>query len=172
MNGNTLEGFQSQIADVSAKALRAGRQGQVRFAVNTFVICRETEEEAIRVLREIQGKVDVDAVEGFRQQVQNAGASTANKRGMWQGSDMQDLVQYNSGFKSKLIGSPRQIADRICLLKSLGIDIILVAFLHYEDEIEQFGKEVLPLVRELEKQGRGKDEELEIKLNGHVYRQQ
>jgi alkanesulfonate monooxygenase len=56
------------------------------------------------------------------------------------------------------------------LLKSLGLEILLTAFLHYDEEIEQFGREVLPLVRELEKQGRGKDEEYEIGLTGDVYR--
>lgn len=56
------------------------------------------------------------------------------------------------------------------MLKSLGIDILLVAFLHYEDDIQQFGDVILPRVRELEKQGRGKDEAFEISLTGDVYR--
>jgi alkanesulfonate monooxygenase len=170
MNGNTLEGFQSQIADVKERAKKNGREGQVGFALNGFVICRETEEEAIRVLQEIQGKADAEAVEGFREQVQNAGASTANKSGMWANSKFEDLVQYNDGFKTKLIGTKEQIADRIVLLKSLGVSIILTAFLHYEEEIEQFGREVIPLVRELERQGRGKDVEDEIRRTGDVYR--
>ncbi|QIW99598.1 hypothetical protein AMS68_005116 [Peltaster fructicola] len=171
MNGNTLEGFQKQIADVKARAEKHGRAGQVKFALNGFVICRDTEEEAIRVLQEIQGKADPEAVEGFRQQVLNAGASTKNKDGMWANSKFEDLVQYNDGFKTKLIGTKEQIADRILLLKSIGVQIILTAFLHYDTEIEQFGKEVLPLVRELEKQGRGKDADYEISLTGDVYRE-
>ena len=93
MNGNTLEGFQTQIADVKERAKKAGREGQVRFAVNAFAIARETEEEAMRVLQEIQGKADREAVEGFRAQVQNAGASTAGKTGMWANSKFEDLVQ-------------------------------------------------------------------------------
>lgn len=74
------------------------------------------------------------------------------------------------GFKTKLIGTKEQIAERIVMLKSLGVDIILTAFLHYEEEIELFGREVLPLVRELEKSGRGKDTEFEIARTGDVYR--
>jgi len=61
-------------------------------------------------------------------------------------------VQYNDGFKTKLIGTKEQVADRILLLKSLGIDIILCVFLHYEDDIEDFGKEVLTLVRKLKRE--------------------
>ncbi|KAK4504574.1 hypothetical protein PRZ48_005490 [Zasmidium cellare] len=170
MNGNTLEGFQGQIADVKERAKKNNREGQVGFALNAFVICRESEEEAIRVLQEIQGKADAEAVEGFRQQVQNAGSSTGNKSGMWANSKFEDLVQYNDGFKTKLIGTKEQIAERIVLLKSLGVNIILTAFLHYDEEIEQFGREVIPLVRELEKSGRGTNEAREIELNGDVYR--
>ena len=55
------------------------------------------------------------------------------------------------------------------MLKSLGVDIILTAFLHYEEEIELFGRDVLPLVRELEKEGRGKDEAFETARTGYIY---
>ncbi|KAL8768038.1 MAG: hypothetical protein Q9194_005814 [Teloschistes cf. exilis] len=170
MNGNTLEGFQTQIADVKERAKQHGREGQVKFAVNGFIIARETEGEAIRVLQEIQGKANKEAVEAFGEAVKNAGASTANKAGMWANSKFDDLVQYNDGFKTKLIGTPEQIVDRILLIKSLGVDILLVAFLHYDDDIRQFGEEVLSRVRELEAQGRGKDEAFEIRLTGDVYR--
>ena len=79
-------------------------------------------------------------------------------------------MQYNDGFKTKLIGTPEQIADRILLLKSLGISILLVAFLHYDDEVQQFGEQVLSLVRKLEAEGRGTDEAYEINLTGDVYK--
>lgn len=171
MNGNTLEGFQTQIKDVKERAEREGRLKDVHFALNGFVIARETEEEAIRVLQEIQGKANKEAVEAFGDAVKNAGASTANKTGMWANSTFNDLVQYNDGFKTKLIGTPEQISERILLLKSLGVDILLVAFLHYDEEIQQFGDQVLSLVREKEKQGRGKDEAYEISLTGDVYRE-
>ncbi|KAK3348849.1 luciferase-like domain-containing protein, partial [Lasiosphaeria hispida] len=169
MNGNDLEGFRTQILDVKARAAKVGREQHVKFAVNGFVIVRETEEEAMRVLQEIQGKADAEAVEAFKAAVQTAGASTNNKQGMWATSTFNDLVQYNDGFKTKLIGTKEQVAERIVLLKSLGVNLVLTAFLHYEDDIEQFGKEVLPLVRELESKGRGKDVEYEIEQTGRVY---
>lgn len=169
MNGNDLEGFRAQIADVKARAAKVGREDELRFAVNGFVIVRETEEEAVRVLREIQGKADAEAVGAFRDAVQQAGASTGNKTGMWADSTFDDLVQYNDGFKTKLIGTKEQVAERLVLLKSLGINLVLTAFLHYDEEIEQFGRDVLPLVRQYEKEGRGKDAEYEIQRTGAVY---
>ncbi|TVY90761.1 Pyrimidine monooxygenase [Lachnellula willkommii] len=170
MNGNTLEGFQEQIADVKARAKKLGREDEIKFAVNGFCIVKETEEEAIRLLQEIQGKADKEAVNAFGDAVKQAGSSTGNKKGMWADSKFEDLVQYNDGFKTKLIGTKEQIADRILLLKSLGIDIVLLAFLHYEEDIEYFGEQVLTLVRQLEKEGRGKNQEDEIARTGEVYR--
>ncbi|KAF1358052.1 methanesulfonate monooxygenase [Lizonia empirigonia] len=163
MNGN-------QIQDVKERASKVGREQHVQFAVNSFVILRDTEEEAIQVLKEIQGKADTEAVEAFRDAVQQAGASTGNKKGMWADSKVEDLVQYNDGFKTKLIGTKEQIADRILLLKSLGVNLVLSAFLHYEDDIEAYGREVLPLVRKLEAEGRGKDAKDEIRRTGDIYR--
>jgi alkanesulfonate monooxygenase len=80
-------------------------------------------------------------------------------------------VQYNDGFRTKLIGTPQQIADRILLLKALGVSILLTAYLHYDEEIAAFGEQVLPLVRKLEAEGRGKDANYEIGLTGDVYRE-
>ena len=52
-----------------------------------------------------------------------------------------------------LIGTPEQIAERIIALKAAGADLILLGFLHFQEEIEFFGKRVIPLVRELEAGG-------------------
>ena len=71
--------------------------------------------------------------------------------------------------KLSKIGTARQVADRILLFRSLGIDLVLTAFLHFIEEVEQFGKEVIPLVRQGEAEGRGLDAEKEIAISGHIY---
>ena len=73
--------------------------------------------------------------------------------GMWVDSQPRDLVQYNDGFRTNLIGTPEQIAERIVHLHDLGVDLILCAFLHFHDEIRFFGEQVIPLVREMERLG-------------------
>lgn len=77
--------------------------------------------------------------------------------------------RYNDGFKTKLIGTKEQVVDRILLLKSMGISILLLAFLNYETDIQDFGEGVLAEIRRLEKEGRGKDLDYEISLTGDVY---
>jgi dimethylsulfone monooxygenase len=114
------------------------------------VIVRDTEKEARDTLREIIAKAHVQAVHGFRDAVQQAGASTPDQQGMWADSSFEDLVQYNDGFRTQLIGTPEQVAHRIIEYRTLGVDLILTGFLHYHEEIQRFGTDVLPIVRELE----------------------
>lgn len=147
-NGNTPEGISEQIRDVTDVATVHGRR--VRFGVNGFLIGRDTEAEARDVLREIVDKADREAVEGFGSAVQQAGQSTGDKRGMWQDSEFADLVQYNDGFRTGLIGTPEQIATRIIEYKRRGVNLLLLGFLHYLEDVAYFGREVLPIVRELE----------------------
>jgi FMNH2-dependent dimethyl sulfone monooxygenase len=150
-NGNTPEGIAEQIGDVRDAATVVGRSdGGPRFGVNAFFIGRDTEGEARDVLKEIVDKADREAVEGFGSAVKQAGQSTGDKKGMWQDSEFADLVQYNDGFRTGLIGAPEQIATRMIEYKKLGVNLFLLGFLHYHEDVQYFGREVLPLVRELE----------------------
>ncbi len=125
-NGRDLDGVSEQIAEVNAEAIRHGRR--VRFGLNGFLVARDTEAEAREVLREIIAKADREAVGGFGAAVRQAGRSTSDGKGMWADSEFADLVQYNDGFRTGLVGTPEQIAERIVAYR----------------------RRVLPLVRELE----------------------
>lgn len=148
MNGASLDSIAEHIAEVRALADEQGRT--VQFAVNAFVIVRPTEQQARDVLEAIIDNADTHVVERFRRHIQQAGQSTSDKKGMWVDSSFEDLIQFNDGFKTGLIGTPDQIAKRIVELKRVGVDMVLAGFLHYEDELLDFGREVIPLVRELE----------------------
>lgn len=147
-NGNTVEGIKAQVDDIRAKA--AANKHHVKIGVNAFVIARDTEEEAKAVLKEIIDKANPEAVNAFGHEVKNAGAASPEREGNWAKSSFEDLVQYNDGFKTNLIGTPQQIAERIVALKGVGVDLVLAGFLHFQEEVAYFGEKVLPLVRELE----------------------
>lgn len=151
MNGDTNAGFSRIIYDTRQAARLAGRsEDELRFGANAFCIVRQSESEAIDTLHEIVRRADRDAVCEFASAVRQAGQSTADNKGMWTDSVFEDLVQYNDGFKTDLIGTATQVADRIIELKELGVNIILCGFLHYEWELQEFGQNVIPLVRERE----------------------
>lgn len=147
-NGNTPEGIKAQVDDIRAKA--AANHHSVKVGVNAFVIARDTEEEARAVLADIIDKADPEAVNAFGDAAKQAGKASPEGEGNWAKSSFEDLVQYNDGFKTNLIGTPQQIAERIVALKAVGVDLVLAGFLHFQEEVEYFGRRVLPLVRELE----------------------
>ena len=147
-NGNSIEGVKTQIDDIRAKA--AQHNHQVKIGINAFIIARDTEQEAKQVLQDIIKHADVEAVNAFGDAVKQAGAASPERQGNWATSSFEDLVQYNDGFRTGLIGTPEYIAQRIVDYKAAGVDLILSAFLHFQEEVEYFGKRVLPLVRELE----------------------
>jgi FMNH2-dependent dimethyl sulfone monooxygenase len=147
-NGNTPDEIGKQVADIRGKAATTGHK--VKIGVNAFAVARKTEEEARAVVQEIIDKAIPDAVNAFGHEVKNAGLASPEREGNWAKSTFADLVQYNDGFRSNLIGTPQQIAERILSLKDVGADLILLGFLHFQEEVEYFGREVIPLVRELE----------------------
>jgi len=149
-NGNTLEGVRQQVQDIQQKAKE--NRHRVKIGVNGFVIARQSEQEAQQVLQEILNHANPDAVKGFQHEVKNAGSASPEGEGNWARSTLEDLVQYNDGFKTNLIGTPQQIAERIIAMKHAGVDLMLLGFLHFQEEVEFFGREVIPLVRELERQ--------------------
>ncbi|MCJ2042052.1 dimethyl sulfone monooxygenase SfnG [Methylobacterium sp. J-059] len=147
-NGNTPEGIRAQVADLQAKAAANGHA--VKVGVNAFVIARDTEAEARAVLQEILDHANPDAVKAFGQEAKNAGRASPEGEGNWAKSTFEDLVQYNDGFKTNLIGTPDQIAERIIALKDAGTDLALLAFLHFQEDVAYFGAHIIPRVRALE----------------------
>jgi alkanesulfonate monooxygenase SsuD/methylene tetrahydromethanopterin reductase-like flavin-dependent oxidoreductase (luciferase family) len=45
---------------------------------------------------------------------------------------VEDLVQYNDGFRTQLIGTPEQVARRIVEYRGLGVDLILTGLTETE----------------------------------------
>ena len=149
-NGNSVEEIEKQVHDIRSKA--KANQHQVKIGVNAFIIARDTEQEAQAVLQSIIDQANTEAVHAFGDATRQAGAASPEGEGNWAKSTFEDLVQYNDGFKTNLIGTPQQIAERIVALKHVGVDLILSGFLHFIEEVEYFGQHVLPLVRELEQE--------------------
>lgn len=148
MNGNTVQNVAEQTNEVGGYAADHGRR--TRFGLNGFAVVRDTEQEARSVVQEIIDNADEQKVRDFGDAVKQAGSASSDGKGMWAGSEFKDLVQYNDGFKTGLIGTPEQVAARIMEYKRAGVDIILTGFLHVREEVERFGRDVIPLVRELE----------------------
>jgi len=146
INGGSLQEIRAVIDDVEEYAEEFGTEPP-RFAANAFVIQRDTESEAKEVLEGIIENATDEAVDAFKDQVKEAGQSSG-EGGMWADSDFEDLVQYNDGFKTGLIGTDDQIVERIRKLDAIGVDIVLAGFLDFEAELERFGETIIPAIDE------------------------
>jgi FMNH2-dependent dimethyl sulfone monooxygenase len=145
INGGSLQEIRAVIDDVEEYAEEFGTEPP-RFAANAFVIQRDTEAESKEVLKGIIENATDEAVDAFKDQVKEAGQSSEEGEGMWADSDFEDLVQYNDGFKTGLIGTDDQIVERIRKLDAIGIDIVLAGFLDFEEELERFGETIIPAI--------------------------
>ncbi|GAC1367441.1 MAG: dimethyl sulfone monooxygenase SfnG [Ktedonobacteraceae bacterium] len=149
MNGNDLTSAAELIKDVKQRAQQYGRADKIRFALNGFIICRDTEQEAQAVYRAILSNARVEGLDRFRELSREAGRSSPEGKGMWANASDADLVQRNEGFKPGLIGTPEQVAQRIQQFEAVGVDILLTGFLHFIQEVEDFGWRIQPLLKEL-----------------------
>lgn len=145
INGGSLQEIRAVIEDVEAYAAEFDTEPP-RFAANAFVIQRDTESEAKEVLEGIIESATDEAVDAFREQVKQAGQSSAEGDGMWADSEFEDLVQYNDGFKTGLIGTDEQIIERVRKLDAIGVDIVLTGFLDFAEELERFGETIIPAI--------------------------
>jgi len=145
INGAPVDELAAQIDRVRRHADAAGRETKI--GVNGFVILEDNEAEAKDKLRAIVEQANRDAVEGFAESVKQAGQATGDNQGMWANSSFDDLVQYNDGFRTGLIGTAEQVSERVDQLREIGVDLVLTGYLNFQEEVTRFGQEIITPLR-------------------------
>ena len=124
--------------DFKQRAERYGRR--VQCAGMPFVLWRETEQEAEAEVRRIMDNTDMVAAQNWA-----SGLSLGSE-------SMTDftLKMFALGAGAlPIIGTAEQVAEQLARLYELGMDGVLIEFLHYHDDTVRFGKEIVPLLRQL-----------------------
>ncbi|WP_043364269.1 LLM class flavin-dependent oxidoreductase [Belnapia sp. F-4-1] len=141
INGQPLENVQALIADVRARP----RQGEpVRFGLSTFVIARETGEEAqaeYRRLLELAAE-DTDIKAYVK-------ANTDPAVAMRKTQAKYESVGTNGGTSAGTVGSYQQVAERLMQFHAAGIDTLLTQFQPFEREMRRFAEHVMPRLAHL-----------------------
>ena len=70
-------------------------------------------------------------------------------RSLWTG-----LVPHYGPVWTTLLGSPKELAEAFLAYKQIGVTEFIISGWPEVDEVDNFGREVLPLVREAERQRR------------------
>ena len=121
------------------------------------LVCRPTREEAVAAalsLLPADGEESTirqrDDSQMYREGARLAQDAAWLDRSLWAG-----LVPHYGPVWTTLLGTPREVADALMAYKRIGVGEFIVSGWPEVDEVETFGREVLPLVREAELEDTG-----------------
>lgn len=125
------------------KELGLSKNRKVGVMTFSHVVCRATQEEAEADWQRMLDNADKDAVDNLvRLQFAHAHSFSHDLLAkMWNG-----MAVGHGGYP--LVGTPRQVADKIISLHKAGFSGSTLSFFHYTREFPYFRDNVLPLLRE------------------------
>jgi len=135
-----------------ASAVARMRAAGVNVCLRLGLICRPTREEAINVAKSIlpEDKRETTTALKDDSQMYREGAAVASDAywlspNLWAG-----LVPHYGPVWTTLLGSPEEIAEAFLEYKKIGVTDFIMSGWPEIDEVDRFGREVLPLVRDRE----------------------
>ena len=141
-HGGTPDELRAKVADLTARRAAVTSTPFSAFGMAAYAIVRDTEEEAQAELERITDVRGGAAYESYQDFVSKSQLDTA--------VDLRDYSVSNRGLRPDLVGTPDQVARRIRSFSEAGVDLLLLQFSPHLREIERFGEQVIPRVRELE----------------------
>jgi alkanesulfonate monooxygenase len=108
--------------------------------LSAFVIARDTEAEAIAELDHLQALVDAE-----RRPEISTGADPSTQ--MYKVLAGSSRVGSNGGTLAELVGSYRQVIERIEAFHSAGVELFMLQFQPLEAELDRFADNVIPHFR-------------------------
>lgn len=138
MHGDDLETVRGKIAEMRERAAARGKT--MTYGMAAYVICRDSEEEAQAELARITEVKETAGYAGFKD------FTTMSQ--LERELTLRDYSVSNRGLRPNLVGTPRQIAERMRAYADAGLDLFLIQCSPMLEEIERIGAGVLPLLRD------------------------
>ncbi|MBI0328791.1 FMNH2-dependent alkanesulfonate monooxygenase [Burkholderia plantarii] len=165
--GEPPEAVEKKIADIRARAEARGRQ--IKFGIRLHVIVRETEEEAWadadRLISRLDDATIARAQQSFAKMDSEGQRRMAALHGGKRGS-RQELEVYpnlwagvglvRGGAGTALVGSAKQVAERMREYASLGIETFILSGYPHLEESYRFAELVFPLINKSGSEGAGR----------------
>lgn len=139
MHGGTLEEVREKIIDMKARKQRAGLPPFEGFGMAVYMIVRQSEQEAREELERIT------TIKNYAEYENSYKDFTGNSNLDVEVSKYDYSVS-NRGLRPQLIGTPKQVAEKIRAYKEAGLDLLIVQCANMQEELEYIAKEVFPLL--------------------------
>ena len=138
-----------RLAPVVARARARG----VGVCLRLALLCKPTRDEAAKVAASLLPEDRRESTTTLKDdsQMYREGAAVAPEAHWLSPNLWAGLVPHYGPVWTTLLGTPRELADAFLAYKSIGVTEFIISGWPETDEVELFGKEILPLVREGEK---------------------
>jgi alkanesulfonate monooxygenase, FMNH(2)-dependent len=147
-----LADVKAKIADVRRRADAHGRT--LRYGLRAHIIVRDTEEAAWAAADDLISRLDKDTIAAAQKQF--ARFDSVGQRRMSELSQRADLVVgpnlwagvglVRGGAATALVGTPRQVADRLKEYQDLGIDAFVLSGYPHLEESYRVAESLFPLL--------------------------
>jgi len=151
--GDTYERVRANMAEIRGLAAKHGRDREIGFGMRLQIVCRQSEREAWDFADNLVGHAS-DAQKAFVKQ--HFATSEANRRvrelaaqgevierNLWTG-----ITAVRPGAGIAVVGTPEQCADTLQDYIDLGCHSFCLSGYLHDEEAERFGKWVMPILRE------------------------
>lgn len=137
INGRPLADTAAIVEDLRA---RPRERDPLRFGLSAFVIARETEAEALAEQDRLQALIDAESRP-------ESAAGTDPKTAMYRVLAGTRRIGSNGGTLAGLVGSYRQVIERITAFHDAGIELFMLQFQPIEAELDRFAEHVIAPMR-------------------------
>jgi len=138
MHGGSPDKIAGDVEDMRERRANAGHDpDDMQFGMAAYVICRDTEEEAMAELDRIT-TVDFESegYDSYDDFVENSKLDSD--------VDLKDYSVSNRGLRPDLVGTPDQIVDRLAEYADVGLDLVLLQCSPMLEEVQRLGRDVIP----------------------------
>jgi len=151
--GDTYDRIRENMAVIRGMAARHGREDKIGFGMRLQIVCRKTEQEAWDFAHELVGHAS-EAQKAFVKQ--HFATSEANRRVRELAAEGEviernlftGITRVRPGAGIAVVGTPEQCAETLQDFIDLGCHSFCLSGYLHDEEAERFGKWVMPILRE------------------------
>ena len=129
------------------------RERGIRVCLRLGLICKPTRQEAVSIVESLLPRRQAGKCHAAQRRLTDVreGAAVTSDAHWLNRSLFAGLAPYYGPVWTTLLGTPNELAEAFLAYKRIGVSEFIISGWPEVDEVDMFGQEVLPLVREAER---------------------